>query len=123
MPVIYHNRHQRDSDTEKKLNATYVPSLHKLLEQSDFVVLVVPGSKENVKLFSKPEFTAMKKSGMFINVSRGVVVDQEALVDALSNNKIAAAGLDVTTPEPLPRDHPLLQLSNVTISPHTGELI
>ncbi len=100
---------------------TYVCSLHELLRQSDFVVVVVPGTKENVNLFSKAEFAAMKKSGIFINVSRGVVVDQDALVEALSSHKIAAAGLDVTTPEPLPRDHPLISLPNVTITPHSGE--
>ena len=121
MPVIYHNRHQYDCDIEKLLGATYAHSLHKLLEQSDFVVVVVPGCKENANLFGKAEFAAMKTSGIFINVSRGVVVDQEALVDALSNNKITAAGLDVTNPEPLPTDHPLLKLSNVTISPHSGK--
>ncbi len=121
MPVLYHNRRQYDRKREEELCVTYVPSLHELLGKSDFVVVVVPGTKENVKLFSTAEFAAMKKSSIFINVARGVVVDQDALVEALSSNGIAAAGLDVTMPEPLPRDHPLLSLSNVTITPHSGE--
>ncbi len=122
MTVLYHNRRQCDGAVEKELSVSYIPSLHELLQKSDFVVVVVPGSKENVKLFGKTEFAAMKRSAVFINVSRGVVVDQDALVAALSSNQIAAAGLDVTTPEPLPRDHPLLSLSNVTITPHWGKL-
>ena len=121
MPILYHNRHQCDPSIEERVGATYVPTLHELLEQSDFVVAVIPGSKENVGLFGEAEFAAMKKSAVFINIARGVLVNQEALVAALSSNQIAAAGLDVTTPEPLPRDHPLLQLPNVTFSPHSGE--
>ena len=62
----------------------------------------------------------MKKTGIFVNISRGNLVDQDALVEALRGGTIAAAGLDVTDPEPLPRDHPLLTLPNVTITPHTG---
>ena len=62
----------------------------------------------------------MKKTGIFVNISRGTTVDQDALVEALKSGTIAAAGLDVTTPEPLPRDHPLLTFPNVVITPHTG---
>ena len=85
-------------------------------------MLVVPGTKENDKMFSTREFQAMKKSAILVNVGRGSVVDQEALVAALTDGTIAAAGIDVTSPEPLPRDHPLLKLPNLTISPHTGSL-
>ena len=62
----------------------------------------------------------MKNSAVLINVARGPVVDTTALTEALENGEIYAAGLDVTDPEPLPRDHPLLSLNNVTIAPHLG---
>ena len=62
----------------------------------------------------------MKKTAIFVNIGRGSVVDQEALVSALTDGTIAAAGVEVTTPEPLPRDHPLLKLPNIIITPHTG---
>ena len=62
----------------------------------------------------------MKSTAALINVSRGPVVDTNALTKALSDRQIYAAGLDVTDPEPLPRDHPLLSLDNVTITPHLG---
>ena len=123
MNVLYHNRHRRPTEVEEQVRATYIPSLHELLRRADFVVAAVPGSKENFQLFGKAEFSAMKRTGVFINIARGSLVDQEALVQALREGTIAAAGLDVTQPEPLPRDHPLLSLSNLTITPHTGEAL
>lgn len=123
MNVLYHNRHRRPTEIEEQVRATYVSSLHELLRRADFVVAAVPGSKENFHLFGKSEFSAMKRTGVFINIARGSLVDQEALVQALREGTIAAAGLDVTQPEPLPRDHPLLSLSNVTITPHSGETV
>ena len=121
MKVLYHNRSRRPKDVEEAVQATYVP-LGDLLKHSDYVVSVVPGSKENNKMFGKAEFATMKRNAIFINVSRGSVVDQEALVESLSSGHLAAAGLDVTDPEPLPREHPLLSLKNVIITPHTGTL-
>lgn len=121
MNVLYHNRHRRPTEIEEQVRATYVSSLHELLRRADFVVAAVPGSKENFHLFGKSEFSAMKRTGVFVNIARGSLVDQEALVQALREGTIAAAGLDVTQPEPLPRDHPLLSLSNITITPHSGE--
>jgi glyoxylate reductase len=84
------------------------------------VVVAAPGSRENYHMFGSSEFSVMKSTSVFVNIGRGNLVDQEALVQALTEGKIAAAGLDVTEPEPLPRDHPLLSLSNVTIVPHRG---
>ena len=66
------------------------------------------------------QFKQMKSSGILINVARGGIVQTDALLDALTSGEIAAAGLDVTDPEPLPRDHPLLKLNNVIITPHLG---
>lgn len=120
MKILYNKRRRQDESIERSLSAKYYPSLHNMLPECDFVVLVVPGTKENDKMFSTREFGAMKRSGILVNVGRGSVVDQEALCAALAEGTIAAAGVDVTSPEPLPRDHPLLKLPNLTISPHTG---
>ena len=120
MKILYNKRRRQEEDVEKALSAEYFASLHEMLPQCDFVVLVIPGSKENYKMFSTREFGAMKKTAIFVNIGRGSVVDQEALVSALTDGTIAAAGVEVTTPEPLPRDHPLLKLPNIIITPHTG---
>ena len=118
---ILYNDIQRQTETvEKALSAEYHPSLREMLPKCDFVVLVVPGTKENDKMFSTEEFAAMKKTAVLVNIGRGSTMDQEALVAALTNGTIAAAGIDVTSPEPLPRDHPLLKLTNLTITPHMG---
>lgn len=120
MKILYNNRRRQDESIERALSAEYYPSLHGMLPKCDFVILVIPGTKENTKMFSVEEFTAMKRTAVFVNIGRGSVVDQDALVAALTDGTIAAAGIDVSTPEPLPRDHPLLKLPNLTISPHTG---
>ncbi|MBO5604766.1 MAG: D-2-hydroxyacid dehydrogenase, partial [Acidaminococcaceae bacterium] len=69
-------------------------------------------------MFDEAAFAAMKDGVRFVNISRGKVVDTEALYNALKSGKVAAAGLDVTDPEPLPGDHPLFTLPNVTVTPH-----
>ncbi len=91
-----------------------------LLQESDHEVLVAPATKETYRMMGTNEFRAMKKTATFVNIARGSLVDHDALTEALKTGTIAAAGLDVTDPEPLPRDHALLTLPNVTISPHTG---
>ena len=120
MTVLYHNRNRRPREIEDQVQATYVDSLHKLLGQVDFVVVAAPGSEENFHMFGRAEFSAMKTTAVFVNVSRGSLVDHDALLEALKGGRIAAAGLDVTQPEPLPRDHPLLSLRNITFTPHSG---
>jgi len=120
MKVLYHNRRQKSAEEEHAVCATYVPVLNELLQQCDFVVLVVPSTKETYRMIGMEQFKAMKKSGIFINISRGALVDHDALVEALRDGEIAHAGLDVTDPEPLPRDHPLLSMTNVSFTPHTG---
>ena len=92
-----------------EVNAEFV-SFGQLLQQSDFVICCCSLNSQNVKMFNSDAFKKMKKSAVFINVSRGGVVDQDALYKALKNAEIFAAGLDVTTPAPLPKNHPLLSL-------------
>lgn len=91
-----------------------------LLAESDFVTVHCPLNAATRHLFDASAFEHMKRTAILINTSRGGVVDQDALYTALSTGMIAAAGLDVTTPEPLPPDHPLLQLPNCVILPHIG---
>ncbi len=118
--LLYHNRHPCTKEIEESVNATFVSKLEDVLRQSDFVVLVAPSTPETYHMMSGPQFKAMKKTGIFVNIARGKLVNQDSLVAALRDGTIAGAGLDVTDPEPLPRDHPLLTLHNVTITPHTG---
>ena len=118
MQVIYHNRH-RDTENEKELAAKYV-SFDELLTRADYVVLSVPLTEQTTGLMGPTELRQMKPTAILINIARGPVVDTDALVEVLQQREIYAAGLDVTDPEPLPRDHPLLKLDNVTIAPHFG---
>lgn len=89
MNIQYHNR-SRKKDAEERLNAKYV-SFDELLETSDFIVTVVPHTKETDKLFNQAVFKKMKSSAIFINISRGKVVDEEALAEALKTGEIQAA--------------------------------
>uniref|UniRef100_A0A8C7EA12 Glyoxylate reductase/hydroxypyruvate reductase n=1 Tax=Nothoprocta perdicaria TaxID=30464 RepID=A0A8C7EA12_NOTPE len=110
----------RKEQEEQLVGATYCGKLESLLQQSDFVMVVVSLTPQTRKLIGKREMELMKPTATLINISRGAVVDQEALVSALQDGVIRAAALDVTYPEPLPRDHPLLKLKNVIITPHLG---
>jgi len=118
MEILYHNRN-RDEAGERELGARYV-SFHELLGESDFVTLNCPLSEKTQGLIGREQFERMKLSAILINMARGPVVQTDALVEALTTGRIVAAGLDVTDPEPLPRDHPLLKLENVIIAPHLG---
>ncbi|XP_066593512.1 glyoxylate reductase/hydroxypyruvate reductase isoform X2 [Prorops nasuta] len=91
----------------------------KLLRESDFVVVTTALTSETKFLFNKEAFEQMKKTAIFINASRGEVVDQSALINALENCTIRAAGLDVMTPEPIPLDSKLLKMDNCVL-PHIG---
>lgn len=117
MEVIYYNRNRRSNDNE--IGATY-ESFDGLLEKADCVIVLTPLSKETRGLFGREQFKKMKSTAYFINVARGPVVDTDALLDALRTGEIAYAAIDVTDPEPLPGDHPLLTLSNILITPHIG---
>ncbi|PWA23566.1 glyoxylate reductase/hydroxypyruvate reductase [Gambusia affinis] len=102
-----------------KVNGEFVP-LDTLVSESDFVVVSCSLTPETQGLCDKAFFSKMKKTAVFINSSRGAVVNQEDLYEVLKSGQIAAAGLDVTTPEPLPTNHPLLTLKNCVVLPHIG---
>ncbi|XP_060078854.1 glyoxylate reductase/hydroxypyruvate reductase-like [Ylistrum balloti] len=103
----------------EEVKAEFV-SFDKLLENSDFVIACCSINANNRGLFNKAAFKKMKKSAIFINVSRGVLVNQDDLIEALTTGEIYGAGLDVTTPEPLPPDSPLHSLMNCLVTPHLG---
>ncbi len=94
--------------------------LTKLLGKADYVVLSLPYTKETRRIFGSREFTAMKPAAYFINIARGGVVDEAALVSALQQRKIAGAALDVFEQEPLPKESPLWGVDNVIITSHTA---
>uniref|UniRef100_A0A1W7RAF2 Glyoxylate reductase/hydroxypyruvate reductase n=1 Tax=Hadrurus spadix TaxID=141984 RepID=A0A1W7RAF2_9SCOR len=95
-------------------------SVDDLLKQSDFVVAMCNLSDETREMFNAKVFGMMKPHAVFINTSRGGVVQQDDLYDALKNGKIRAAAIDVTVPEPLPKDHKLLTLPNLIVTPHVA---
>ena len=95
-------------------------ALDELLRRSDFVSVHVPLSDSTRALIGEPQLELMKPSAILVNTSRGGLVDTDALVRALREGSIAGAGLDVTDPEPLPPDHPLLELPGVVVTPHVG---
>ncbi|NWH65443.1 GRHPR reductase, partial [Geococcyx californianus] len=106
-------------ESAAEFKAEFVP-LARLAEESDFVVVTCALTPATQGMCNKEFFSRMKKTAVFINTSRGAVVNQEDLYNALAQGQIAAAGLDVTTPEPLPTAHPLLSLKNCVILPHIG---
>jgi glyoxylate reductase len=118
MRVLYHNRNRND-EAEVALKARYVGK-DELLAAADYVVLTVPLTAQTRGLIGRAELAKMKPTAVLVNVARGPVVDKGALTEALTARRIFAAALDVTDPEPLPRDHPLLKLDNVIITPHLG---
>ncbi|XP_053983140.1 glyoxylate reductase/hydroxypyruvate reductase-like [Hylaeus volcanicus] len=91
-----------------------------LLRKSDFVIVTTALTPETNQMFNQSAFEKMKRTAIFVNVSRGEVVDQFALTEALKKGLIRAAGLDVMTPEPIPLDSELLKLDNCVILPHIG---
>jgi glyoxylate reductase len=116
MEILVYDVYQ-DPNAEAELGVRYV-SLNELLERSDFVSLHVVLSDDTRHMIGAEQFAAMKPTAVLVNAARGPVVDTDALVEALKNGEIFAAGLDVTDPEPLPADHPLMSLPNCTVVPH-----
>ncbi|MBN2240290.1 MAG: D-glycerate dehydrogenase [Dehalococcoidales bacterium] len=118
MRVIYVDEYKQPDEVEKKLNLTKVDSLDELLAEADFVSLHVPLTESTRHLMGEEQFARMKPTAVLINSSRGPVVDQAALYNALKSGRIFAAGLDVTEEEPISQDDPLLTLDNVIVLPH-----
>lgn len=115
MRVIFYDPGKEDNDPE--LNARRV-DFETLLAESDFVSLHTPLTPDTHHLIDAEALSRMKLTATLVNTSRGPVVDMDALYEALRDKRIFAAGLDVTDPEPLPPDHPLLSLENLVIAPH-----
>ncbi len=118
MDVAYYNR-SRKPDVEEQLGIQY-NSFGELLQTSDFIVLMTPLTAQTRGLIGEAQFAMMKRSAIFINVSRGETVDEQALVRALESGQIYSAGLDVYEQEPVNPEHPLLKLDNVVTLPHLG---
>ncbi|SDE16019.1 2-hydroxyacid dehydrogenase [Sporomusa acidovorans] len=117
MKVIYYNRRPRTDQEQLKVEYR---TFSELLAEADFIIVLTPLTPESRGLFGAEEFAQMKPTAYLINAARGPVVDSQALYTALVNNEIAYAALDVTDPEPLPADHPLLTLPNILVVPHIG---
>jgi glyoxylate reductase len=117
MQTLYFARHRADRAVERELAATVMP-LEELLAQSDFVSLHTNLSAETHNLIDAAAIAMMKPGAVLINTSRGAVLDPDALAEALRSGHLFGAGLDVTEPEPLRADHPLVGLSNCLVVPH-----
>ena len=118
MPVIYHSNSPKPA-VEARFNAQY-RSLDALLQEADFICLTLPLTAQTEGLIGAEQFALMRRESIFINISRGKVVDEAALINALQQGQIRAAGLDVFEREPLEPTSPLLQLDNVVATPHIG---
>lgn len=118
MNIIYHNR-SHNENAEKELDAKLV-DFETLLAESDVLSIHANFSAENNELFNKNTFAKMKRNAIFVNTARGKFHNENDLFNALTNNIIWGAGLDVTNPEPMQSDNPLLRLSNCCVLPHIG---
>ena len=118
MRVIYYDPYRRE-DMEKDLGITYV-DLDTLFREADFLSVHTPLTPETHHILNRDRFRQMKNTAILVNSARGPIVDTMALYEALRDGQIAGAGLDVTDPEPIHADHPLLTLPNVVVCPHTA---
>jgi glyoxylate reductase len=118
MKIIYHNR-KPNKEAEKLLGASWV-SFDDLLGQSDVLSAHCALTNETRGIFNRETFSKMKPTAIFVNTARGPVHNEEDLLEALNNGTIWGAGLDVTNPEPMRKDNPLLEMENVAILPHIG---
>ena len=118
MKILYYDIVRRKPEEEKEFGLEYVTSMNELISRSDFVTVHVPLNESTRHMIGTTEFAKMKPTAVFVNSSRGPVVDQKALYEALKSGQIFAAGLDVTEVEPIPMDDPLLTLENIIIAPH-----
>jgi lactate dehydrogenase-like 2-hydroxyacid dehydrogenase len=117
MAILYHDVHRAEAAVEAAYGATFLP-LEELLARADYVSLHVNLTPETRGLMNAEKLGWMKSTAVLVNTSRGPVIDQRALADALRSGTIFAAALDVTDPEPIPADDPLLALDNCLVVPH-----
>ena len=118
-PILYFNRSGSDAELDRLYGASWA-SLDDLLRRSDIVVVLCSLTPETRGLLNAERLALMKADALLVNVARGEVVDQAALIDILRARPYMKAGLDVTTPEPLPCDSDLLKLPNCVVLPHIG---
>lgn len=118
MPIIYHNR-SKNEEAENELGAKYV-SFEDLLQQSDVISVHANLNEENQGIFNKSTFEKMKPTAIFINTARGGLHNETDLIAALKAGTIGGAGLDVTNPEPMDKNNPLLEMQNAVVFPHIG---
>lgn len=118
MKVLYYDAIRRSEEEERQLGIEHVPELSTLLSQSDFISLHTPLTPQTHHFIGAAQFAIMKPTAILVNTSRGPVVDQKALYEALKSRQIFAAAIDVTEVEPIPLDDPLLTLDNIIICPH-----
>jgi glyoxylate reductase len=118
MKILYHNR-TKNIEAERDLGARLV-SFDELLRESDIISAHCALTPETKGIFNKDAFSKMKNTSIFINTARGLVHNEEDLYEALVSNIIWGAGLDVTNPEPMSKDNPLLSMENVAVLPHIG---
>ena len=118
MSILYSGPTRKPA-VEQELGAEHT-SLERLLRTADHVVITAPLTPETRYLINKDSLQLMKPTATLVNIARGPLVDTDALVEVLENGRIAAAALDVTDPEPLPADHPLVALPNCVVTPHLG---
>lgn len=121
MKGLYYDVLRMDEELEKEMDVEY-REMDALLAEADIVALLVPLLPSTYHLLGKREFSLMKKNAIVVNDGRGECIDQDALVEALREKKIWGAALDVVTPEPLPKDAPILHIpgANVIVTPHLG---
>lgn len=118
MPILYNARNHHE-EAEQRFDAQYC-DLDTLLKESDFLCISLPLTNQTHHLIGREQLAKMKPTAVLINAGRGPVIDEEALIAALQEGTIHAAGLDVFEKEPLPADSPLLKLPNVVALPHIG---
>lgn len=119
MNIVYFQRTRHDAGIEAELGMRYV-GFDELLNVADYVVLVVPHTPQTERMIDSAALARMKPTATLINVGRGPLIDEQALVAALQNGQLAMAGLDVYAMEPLPVESPLRSLPNVVLTPHIG---
>ncbi|AGB42402.1 lactate dehydrogenase-like oxidoreductase [Halobacteroides halobius DSM 5150] len=108
-----------DEGVEEEYGVELV-ELDELMEKADFISVHAPLNEKTRHMISTKEFKLMKESAFIVNTARGAVIDEAALIEALENEELAGAGLDVTEQEPIEKDNPLLEMDNVIINPHVG---